>query len=330
LSTSTIEELQKIVADDNRSEEERKQAAELILAMQGQVATAEVQHNSERRSQFTGAQQSLAAALSRGSKAFDIIEGTSGVTATRDKLVTLQVIGLMLDEDGNDGILYAATGWSSQSKQTLADRMADHKSRNECNPQWRLVMQSADRQAEYTKKLAGDLKLPYSEPKPQRRLEDATKMTSQEFAEFAVSFHRKSLQWDLKQYVYDNLNTPAEDFFAAFVKPQKDSEDQEEAVFKNAYAAHLRAFDPDLGEEEARDFLDMLSSMRWLENREKDRSAKRIAERVPVTLELPEPEPETAVEVDPKEKVKSLSSVYDKKLEEIKEQLAALQKTAGN
>lgn len=288
------------------------------------------QVTSERRTQFPASQQRLAAELSRGNKAFDLIEGRSGITATMDKLVVLQIIKLMLDADGNDGILYAATGWSSGSKQTLADRMGDHKSQNECNPQWRLGMQSQDRQEAYAKKLAGELKLPYVEPKPEDRLEDAIHMSSRQFAEFAVDFHRKVLQWDLKAYIYANLTTPAKEFFAGFVDLQKESDDQQATVFNGAYSAHLRAADPALGEDAAQDFLDMLSNMRWLENREKERSAERIAKQAPVAeVAVPEVLPEPKRQSTVADQVKAASRLCDIELAKLEEKIAALKAGTG-
>jgi hypothetical protein len=259
---------------------------------------------SERRASFPRAQQRLSGKLSLGNKAFDVIEGSSNVTDIVDKLACMQIVRMMLDPDGNDGIIYAVSaGWNSASKDSIADRMGKHKSNNECNPTYRLGMQSQERQVTYGKRECGTLRIPYVEPKPEKKLEDATRMSSKEFAEFAANFHRKSLNWELKEFIYSNLNLPGTAFFPKFVAIQKKSDDAEEVIYKGAYAAHLRALDPSLGEDEAQDFLDMLSSMRWLENREAERSADRIAKRAPVVEAKPEAAPEPESEPEPKSAV---------------------------
>ncbi len=320
---STIVELQQIVADESRSVEERKQAAELILAMQGQKeAVAVEQRRSERRAQFPRAQQRLATNLSLGNPAFNLVESKTNVTATVDKIAVMQIIRAMLDDDGNDGLIYAAWGWNSQSSESLADRMGDHQSQHECNPAYRLGMQSVADQKAYVRREMATLKVPYVELPPERRLEDAVRMTSEQFARFAVDFHRKALAWELKQFVFDHLNTPGTEFFPAFISLQGEADAQEEAVYKNAYAAHLRATDPNLGEDEAADFLEMLSSMRGRENLEAERRAKRIAARRPSeplpscgTQALPALEPELLVT---KQQVASALAHLDLQLEKIK------------
>jgi hypothetical protein len=145
VSTKTIQELQKLVADGNRSEEERRQAAEHILKLKESDGESKAPEPIvdpalvERRALFSGAQRRLAEGLSRGQRNLNLIDdGRSSVAKIADKLAMAQIIRLMLDVDGSDGILYAVTGWNSESKKTLAERMGDHASNHECNAQWRL------------------------------------------------------------------------------------------------------------------------------------------------------------------------------------------------
>ncbi len=294
MSTATIKELQTVVADENRPADEREAAAKHILALQGEepapVSEAE-QKKAERRAQFSGQQQRLSDALSRGRSIFNLVERNTDAVAIMDKLAAMQIVRLMLDADGNDGVIYAATRWNSRSKQSLADRMQDHKSQNECNPAYRLSMQTKEAQEQYLRREYGTMKLPYVEPAPAKKLEDAVRMSSQEFAEFAVSFHRKSLNWQLKEFIYSNLDLPGTAFFPRFIALQKANDGAEKTIYKGAMAAHFRAVDPSAGDEDAQSFLDMLACMRELERQAEQRSAERIAKHAPV-VESPAPEPE--------------------------------------
>lgn len=286
--TTTIEQLQKIAADENRTPEDRKQAAEHIIKLQESQQEPRAPEPvdpalAERRSHFSGAQRRLARQLSLGNRAFDFIDSNrSDATAISDQLVTMQIIRLMLDDDGSDGIIYAATNWKSSSKETLAERTTDQLL-YECNPAYRYGMQTWERQRAYSKKTCVALELPYSEPKPVPKLKDIdfVGMPSADFAAFVTDFHRKVLQWNLKEYVYGNLHTPAKEFFKGFVQLQRDSDDHEEIMYKGAYAAHLRATDPDLGEEEAEDCLEMIRWMAAMQAREDERRAARIANHRP-------------------------------------------------
>jgi len=187
----------------------------------------------------------------------------------------MQIIRLMLDDDGSDGILYAVTNWKSQSKQTLADRMGDYIRDNECNLQWRLGMQTLERQQAYARRQALLLKVNYVQPKPEMKLDAKTlvRMSSQQFAEFVIEFHRRVLSWDMKQYVYDNLGTPASQFFAEFVALQKQADAEEEELFKNAMAAHMLATAFDSDENDAEDFLGLLA---WIGQRTRLEDMRRL------------------------------------------------------
>jgi hypothetical protein len=298
LSTQTIEELQKIIADESRSTEDREAAAKHILVLQGHTEElARQDSKAERRAQFSGEQQRLAEALSRGRQSFNLVERNTDAVVIMDKLASLQIIRLMLDPDGSDGVIYAATNWNSRSNQSLADRMGDHKSQDEANPAYRLRMQSHEDQVTYAKRECATMRTPYVESVPEKKLEDAVRMTSQEFAEFAVSFHRKSLSWQLKGFVYDNLNLPGTAFFPRFIALQKASDEAEETIYKGAYAAHLRATDPQSGEEEAQGFLGMLACMREMERQAEAKSAERMKNRAPVIEAAPEPEEDDATPV---------------------------------
>jgi hypothetical protein len=242
----------------------------------------------ERRSHFSGAQRRLADILAisgqsiQGGNGFDLIDaGRSEVSVNSDKLVAMQIIRLMLDDDGSDGILYAVTNWKSQSKQTLADRMGDYVRDNECNPQWRLGMQTPERQQAYAKRQALLLKVNYVQPKPEMKLDAKTlvRMSSPQFAEFAIEFHRRVLIWDMKQYVYDNLRTPASQFFAGFLELQRNADAEEESLFKNAMAAHMLATAPDSNESDAEEFLGLLSWMGQRSSLEDMRRLERIAKQ---------------------------------------------------
>ena len=303
MSITTIERLQRIVADETRTTEERQLAAEHIIQLQEAAkepaGSAVDPALEEHRSHFTDAQRRLAATLGMFGKNFgtnsNVIDTKhSEVSAISDKLVVMQIIRLMLDDDGNDGVLYAVVNWRSTSKQSLAERMGNHPANSECNPQWRLGMQPRAKQEAYGKRQAQLLKVAYVAPTPEPKLDAKTlvRMSSQQFAETVVNFHRKVLSWDLKQFVYDNLTTPPKEFFEAFVAMQKKA-DEEEVLFKGAYSAHLRATDPNLGEEEAEDFLELLRWMAAMKRREERRRTERIAKQRPRNVETKPAAPES-------------------------------------
>jgi len=236
----------------------------------------------ERRAQFTGAQRRLAAGLSAISKGTNLIDSKSSeASVISDKLVTMQIWRLMLDDDGSDGILYAVTNWNSKSTKTLADRMGNPAINSECNPQWRLGMQPSERRAAYIKKQCDLLRIPYLEPQPELKLDAKVlvSMSSEKFAEFVVEFHRRVLGWDLKAFVYDNLRTPAAEFFAGFLEIQKQADAEEESLFKNAMAAHMPATAPDSDESDAEEFLGLLAWMGQRERLEAGRRLERISKQ---------------------------------------------------
>jgi hypothetical protein len=142
-------------------------------------------------------------------------------------------------------------------------------------------MQPADKQRAYAKRQAELLKVPYIEPNPEPKLDAKAMvhMTSEAFAGVMVEFHRKTLDWDLKQFVYDNLTTSAPEFFSRFVALQKEADKKEECVFKAAMAAHVLATDPKGTEEDADDFLDILAWMGQRERLETKRRSDRIAQQ---------------------------------------------------
>lgn len=245
----------------------------------------------ERRAQFTGAQRRLADILAisgqsiQGGNAFHLIDaaGRSEVSVNSDKLVAMQIVRLMLDDDGSDGILYAAVNWKSHHNQTLADRMGNHAINSECNPAYRLGLQSPNKRRAYLRKQCDLLKIPYIEPQPELKLDGKTlvRMSSEKFAEFVVEFHRRVLDWDLKAFVYDNLSTPAAEFFAGFLDLQRNADAQEESLFKNAMAAHMLATSPDSDDEDAEECLGLLAWMGQRERLEDMRRLERIAKQKP-------------------------------------------------
>ena len=233
----------------------------------------------ERRAFFPGAQRRLADGLSRGQRHLNLMYAQrTDPSLISEKLAVMQIVRLMLDDDGVDGILYAAVNWNSRSNQSLADRMGSHVSNTECNPRWRLGMLPAEQRA-YTRREAAAMKVPYVVPKPQPKLDAhvLVHMSSEQFAEFVIEFRRRLLNWDLKQYVYANLTTPAPQFFSEFVGMQKLADEAEEELFKGAMAAHVSATDPNLGEDEAQPFLKLLRWMGQRERLEAERRAGRIA-----------------------------------------------------
>lgn len=282
----------------------------------------------ERRNNFTGAQRRLADGLSRGQRQYNLIDSNrSDASAVSDKLVILQITRLMLNPDGNDGILYAVMNWNSKSQQSLADRIGDHASKDECNPQWRLGMQSAEWQRAYGKRQTEIMKVPYVEPRPELKLDAKAlvRMSSQEFAEFVVEFHRQVLQWELKAYIYANVATPAKKFFDGFVRLQREADAKEEALYKGAMAAHILATDPALGEEEAQDFLDILAWMGQRERLEAARRAERIAKQKQRTAMdskpvVPASEAPAAGTIREDINIKAVERYYDHQIEKIKEE----------
>src|SRR6266852_3253112 len=105
MSTATIEQLQRIVADDSRTAEERRHAAEHILKLQESDREPKEPEPlvdpamTKRRAQFSGAQRRLADGLSRGQRNFNLIDtGRSDGSTVTDKLGVAQVIRLMLDD----------------------------------------------------------------------------------------------------------------------------------------------------------------------------------------------------------------------------------------
>jgi hypothetical protein len=344
VSTATIEELQRIVTDETRSTEDRRAAAEHILALQANTtvepAPAVDPALAKRRAQFTGAQRRLADILAisgqsiQGGKGFHLIDADRAeVSVNSDKLVAMQIVRLMLDDDGSDGILYAAINWKSQSQKTLADRMGDHPCNHECDPAYRLGMQSPDKRRAYVKKQCDLLGVPYLEPQPELKLDAKAlvRMSSQQFAEFAIEFHRRVLSWDLKQYVYDNLHTPAAQFFAEFVALQKQADAEEESLFKNAMAAHMLATAADSDDEDAEEFLGLLAwmgqrsrleDMRRLERIAKQKSRGTSPSQAPKEWTIKETVPARSPldDID----LKKVESFYDRQLAEIDAELEAL------
>ena len=296
----------------------------------------------ERRAKFTGAQRRLAHVLSWGGKYSNLIDsGRTDASVLSDKLVTMQIVRLMLDSDGSDGIMYAVTGWNSKRDHTLAERIGNHTSLYECDPHWRLGMQSPERQEAYRRREAQALKLPYSEPRPPLKLEANTlvRMTAEEFAAFVIEFHRQVLHWDLKAYTYANLHTPAPEFFDGFVRLQREADKAEEGLFNDAMAAHMLATGPDLGEAEAQSFLAMLASMGERQRLEEKRRAERIAQQRPRT----EPNPPTTTEPAPAAAehpwddidVAAVERYYDLQIEAIEQERLATEqagqeRTTGN
>lgn len=288
----------------------------------------------ERHAQFTGAQRRLADVLSRGRSQHNLIDNRrSDASVTSDKLVVAQIIRLMLGHDGCDGILYAVTGWSSGSKKSLAERMGNHVSNHECDPRWRLGMQTEERQRAYRKRESEIMKVPNTEPPRPLKLDAKAlvHMTSAQFAEFVVEFHRQILAWDLKQFVYDNLETPPSEFFAGFVALQRQADAEEEELFKSAATAHILATDSALGEKEAQDFLHILAWMGQRERLEAARRAERIAKQKQRTATdskpvVPASEAPAVGTIQEDINIRAVESYYDRQIEKIKEEQDELAK----
>ena len=297
----------------------------------------------ERRAHFTGAQHRLADVLATGGRGihggngFHLIDSNrSDVSMISDKLVVAQLIRLMLDDDGLDGIIYAVTNWNSKSAKTLSDRMDTHNSNHECDPAYRLGMQPSEKRSAYLKGQGDILKIPYTEPKPQTKPdgEALVRMASEEFAAFVIDFHRQVVSWDLKQFIFDNLKTPAKEFFDGFLALQKKADAEEESLFKNAMAAHVLATDPARDESDAEDFLDILAWVGQRSRLEDMRRQERIAKQKSrsATTVVPSQAPvEWAIkETTPKRSpldgidIGKVATFYDQQLAEIDAKLEQL------
>jgi hypothetical protein len=293
----------------------------------------------KRRAQFTGAQRRLADILAisgqsiQGGKGFHLIDADRAeVSVNSDKLVAMQIVRLMLDDDGNDGILHAVVNWKSRSEKTLADRMGNHPCNHECDPAYRLGMQSPDKRRAYVKKQCDLLGVPYLEPQPELKLDAKAlvRMTSQQFAEFVVEFHRRVLDWDLKAFVYDNVSTPAAEFFAGFLDLQRNADAEEESLFQNSMAAHMLATSPDSDESDAEEFLGLLAWMGQRERIEAGRRLERISKQKSRDASPSQAPAETIHETAPERSplddidLKKVESFYDRQLAEIDAKLEAL------
>lgn len=232
-----------------------------------------------------------------------------------------------------DGILYAAINWKSRSEKTLADRMGNHPCNHECDPAYRLGMQSQDKRRAYVKKQCDLLGVPYLEPQPELKLDAKAlvRMTSQQFAEFVVEFHQRVLSWDLKQYVYENLKTPAKEFFDGFVRLQREADAEEESLFQNSMAAHMLATSPDSDESDAEEFLGLLAWMGQRERIEAGRRLERISKQKSRDASPSQAPAETIHETAPERSplddidLKKVESYYDRQLAAIDEKLSQLE-----